>query len=190
MSSHPGTVAGVYAGALLAVAADRGTTTAVIDACESLPTALTGELLARLDDPRLGKAKAKQVLATTLATAPREIRDLLLLLVDRNRLGDAPAILREAVSQYKIASGAVRVDVTTAVPLTGPALDAFTERIRRLHGPLAVVVPATEPKLIGGFTARIGDQYVDASVRRRLSEMRARMLATQLSDDALWANNA
>jgi F-type H+-transporting ATPase subunit delta len=39
-----------------------------------------------------------------------------------------------------------------------------------------------DPALIGGFTLRLGDKYLDASVRRRLHELKAGILATPVND--------
>jgi F-type H+-transporting ATPase subunit delta len=186
--THPGTVAGVYAASLLAVASDRGSTAAVIEACRILAKSLSVELIAELDSPRLGKAKAKAVLAAALTDAPVEISDLLQLLVDRDRLADAPAILNEAVDRQEAAAGVRHVQVRTATPLTGIALERFQTRIRNQYGEQAVIDQTVDPALKGGLTVRVGDFYLDASVRRRLIEMKQRILSTPLRDDVLWAS--
>jgi F-type H+-transporting ATPase subunit delta len=177
----PATVPGVYAEALLALAAERGSRAAVVEACRDLATGLTPAALAPLDDPRLGKQKAKAVVQQSLAQAPREVVDLLCLLIDRNRLPEAPGILREAVRRAEAADGSIRVRVVSARPLAPALADA----IARAIGPGAQVVAAHDPALLGGITIRIGDRLVDGSVRRQLAEMKHRMLNAPVSD-ALW----
>ena len=56
-----GTVAGVYAQALLALAEERGSTMQVIEDCREALDGLSSALLSQLDDPRLGKLKAKEI---------------------------------------------------------------------------------------------------------------------------------
>lgn len=183
------TIPGVYAAALLAVAQDRGTTAAVAESCRKLVDALTPDVLRPLDNPLIGKQAAKAVLAGVMANEPKEIADLLQLLVERNRLESAGEILREAIRQHEAHEGIVHVAVRLAGPVS-PAFSAeFTDRIRKQRGPGAVLNVTIDPSLIGGFTTRVGDEYVDASVRRQLAEMRLAMLATPVTD-TLWAADA
>ncbi len=95
----PATVTGVYAAALLAVARDQGVRPAVVEACRELAPTLAAGALAALDDPRLGKAKAKLAVAGVLAGKPKPVIELLQLLIDRNRLPEAGGILADAVRQ-------------------------------------------------------------------------------------------
>jgi F-type H+-transporting ATPase subunit delta len=182
-----GTVAGVYAQALLELADQRGSRTAVVENCRELADGLGPAVIAQLNDPRLGKAKAKDALRAAFAgKLEREVLDLLLLLVDRNRLGDAPAIAAEAVRTAEREVGLVRVQLTTAEPLSAAAQERITSSLKRQLGPGALIGSATDPALIGGLTMRIGDVFVDGSVRRQLAEMKAKILNAPLGN-SLWA---
>ena len=192
-----GTVAGVYAQALLEAADVRDARTAVVADCRllagvpasgepSADAALDRGLIARLDDPRLGKRKAKDALAATLAgRIERVVLDLLLLLVDRNRLADAPAILAEAVRLAEIQAGIVHITVTSAAPLTAALRERLTKRMHIVAGPGALIEERVEPLLIGGLTVRIGDHFGDGSVRRKLADYDARIRSAPISTD-LW----
>jgi F-type H+-transporting ATPase subunit delta len=182
-----GTVAGVYAQALLELADERGKRTAVVENCRELAEGLSTASIAQLNDPRLGKAKAKDALrAGFAAKLEKEVLDLLLLLVDRNRLADAPAIAAEAVRTAEREVGLVRVQLTTAEPLSADAHGRIAEGLKRQLGFGAVILTATDPALIGGLTMRVGDLFVDGSVRRQLAEMKAKILNAPLGD-TLWA---
>jgi F-type H+-transporting ATPase subunit delta len=180
------TIPGVYAAALLAVARERGTADAVVTSARKLVDALTPEVVRPLDNPQIGKANAKLTIGGIAANEPKEIYDLLQLLVDRNRLEFASAILREAIRQYEAETGIVHVKVRVATPMSPAFSQQFVDRIRQRRGPGAQLDITVDPSLIGGYTARIGDEYVDASVRRQLVEMRQAMLATPVGD-ALWS---
>jgi F-type H+-transporting ATPase subunit delta len=182
------TVPGVYASALLAVARERGVVDAVVEASRELAPALTPALLRGLDNPRVGKVKAKQALNESLSAAPREVRELLLLLVDRNRLADAPAILAEVTKQHERDVGVVHVKLTTAVVIDNALRDRLVDRIKNNQGARAVLDQTVDGSLIGGFTARIGDNYLDASVKRSLADLRKSIEAVPLSD-ALWSKD-
>lgn len=183
--ANPATVTGVYAQALLEVAESGGVRARVVEACLALSQALAPEALAALDDPRVGKKRAKEALKSVLSDQPKAISDLLQLLVDRNRLAEAPAILREAVARAEAAAGVVRVRIATAQPLSAE----LSQRLVAAVGGKAEVAVTLDPALIGGATVRVGDRLVDASVRRQLSEMHHRMITAPLSD-ALWASES
>jgi len=183
------TIPGVYAAALIAVARDNGTAPAVIDSCRKLVDALTADVLRPLDNPLVGKQIAKQTIGGVVANEPKEIYNLLQLLVDRNRLEDTGAILREAIRQYEASEGLIHVKVTVASQLSPQFNDKFAARIKQRYGHGALLDVTVDPSLIGGYTTRIGDEYVDASIRRQLVEMRQAMLATPVSEQ-LWTADA
>jgi len=183
------TIPGVYAAALIAVARDNGTASAVIDSCHKLVDALTPEVLRPLDNPLVGKDTAKKTIGGVVANEPKEIFTLLQLLVDRNRLEDIGAIFREAIRQYESAEGILHVKVKVASAISFDFAEKFTAIVKRRHGQGAQLDIAVDPSLIGGFTTRVGDEYVDASIRRQLVEMRQAMLATPVTDH-LWVADA
>ena len=186
---QPATVAGVYAEALVQAAAEANAVEAVLSACRTLHQGLSADLVARLDDPRLGKANAETALAEVAAGAPELVVHLLRLTVRKNRLPDLRAILAEAVRRGEEHLGRVHVSVVSSAPLPASADARITDEVRRLLGPNAVIDRRTDAELIGGLTVRVGDLFVDASVKRHIAEMRAHMLTAPVSDD-IWAEAA
>ena len=143
----------------------------------------------QFDNPLIGKTLAKQTIGGVVAGEPKEIYDLLQLLVDRNRLESTGAILSEAIRQYEAEEGIIHVKVKIAVPMTDAFRAPFDARIKQRQGQGALLDVSVDASLIGGYTARIGDNYVDASIKRQLVEMRQAMLATPVTDH-LWAADA
>lgn len=182
------TVAGVYAAALLEVADERGSRSQVVQDCRDLIDTLHAEILATLDDPRLGKNQAKATLTSLFAgKLAKETLDLLLLLLDRNRLTDAPAIVREAVRLAEAQVGLKRIQVTTATPLSPESTGILRDKLReRLQGGSVVMVTQVDPALIGGITFRLDDIFIDGSVRRHLGEMRRTMLDAPIPSQRMW----
>jgi F-type H+-transporting ATPase subunit delta len=182
-----GTVAGVYAQALLALAEERGSTMQVIEDAREALDGLTPALLVQLDDPRLGKARAKDVLKGAFAgKLSKEVVDLLQLLIDRNRLGDAPAIFREAIRSAEAKVGLVRVQAVTAHPITANEMTILTERLKKILGPGVMVQASTDPSLIAGLTLRFDDTMIDVSARRLLAEMKDTILTAPVGAN-LWS---
>lgn len=182
-----GTVAGVYAQALLALADERGSTMQVIEDCREALDGLSTGLLAQLDDPRLGKANAKDAVRKSFnGKLSKEVVDLLQLLIDRNRLADAPSIFREAIRMAEAKVGLVRVQAVTAHPITASELTLLTERLKKVVGPGVMVSASTDPTLIAGLTLRFDDTMIDVSARRLLAEMKDTILTAPVGA-YLWS---
>lgn len=182
-----GTVAGVYAQALLALADERGSTMQVIEDCREALDGLSTGLLAQLDDPRLGKANAKDAVRKSFSgKLSKEVVDLLQLLIDRNRLADAPGIFREAIRMAEAKVGLVRVQAVTAHPITASELTLLTERLKKVVGPGVMVTASTDPSLIAGLTLRFDDTMIDVSARRLLAEMKDTILTAPVGAN-LWS---
>lgn len=180
-----GTIAGVYATALLEVASERGSYEAVVASCRALAEVWPVQTMRELDDPRVGRVHAKEALRAVLVDQPREVVDLLQLLVDRNRLADALAILEMVNTLDDQAKNVVEVTITAASPLSDTARTALTNQLNNRVSKTCELFEVVDPALIGGYTIRMGDFYVDASVRRRLNEMRGLILGTPIND-SLW----
>ncbi len=183
-----GTVAAVYAQALLELADERGRRADVVDDCRELVELLRRhpDVFAGMDDPKVGKVHAKDALGAAFSgKLKQEVFDLLRLLVDRNRLRDLPAIAAEAVARAERDAGTIHVTATTAEALSPSGQVRLTDSLKRLLGPGVVLHTATDPALIGGLTLRVDDLFVDGSVRRQLAEMKSIILNAPLRPD-LW----
>lgn len=182
-----GTVAGVYAQALLALAEERGSSMQVVEDCREAIDGLTPELLSQLDDPRIGKDKAKEIIRAGFSNKlSKEVVDLLRLLIDRSRLADAPVIFTEAIRMAEENVGLVRVQAVTAHPITASELTLLTDRLKKVIGSGVMVQASNDPALISGLTLRFGDTMLDASARRLLSEMKQSILSAPVGAN-LWS---
>ena len=187
-NATPAAVAAVYAQALLELADERGKLAALVDDARELARILSEDraMLDGLDDPRVGKQRAKQAIAEAFARALQpETVDLMRLLIDRNRLRDLPAIAAETVRRAEAAAGVVHVAATTASELSGSARAALEAGLKRAFGAGVVLHAAVDPALLGGVTLRVGDSFVDGSVRRQLIEMKNVILNAPV-DQRLW----
>ena len=59
-----------------------------------------------------------------------------------------------------------------------PEKDALTQQLSRLFGKRVVPHITLNPAILGGVIVKVGDTVMDGSVRRRLADLRKRMLAT------------
>lgn len=181
-------VATIYAQALLELADERGKRAAVVDNCRELAQFISTshDTVARLSDPRLGKAHLKALLQATFAgRLETETLDFLKLLVDRNRFDVMGEIVAAVIARAEAQAGVVHVAVTSALELSQAGQAKLMTELKAHVGPGVVMHLATDPGLIGGVTMRIADLLVDGSVRRHLDEMKSLILNAPL-DDRVW----
>lgn len=172
-------VARVYAVSLLDAAAKTGQVEAVLeefgsflkDVLHTQPefrTLLCGPMLS--EEARLGLIdrvivpRSSELLANTLKVLARHDR---LSLVD--------AVHRVAVQEHERRSGQVRVQVTTATPLSTEALEALRQRLAQTMSASPIVETAVDPQLLGGLLIRVGDTVYDGTVRNRLRQLRGKL---------------
>jgi F-type H+-transporting ATPase subunit delta len=134
-------------------------------------------LLLALENPKAPRARKRQFLdAAFTVTLDPMVRNLLYLLVDRGRVGLLGRIAEEFGNLYNREMGIVVADVTTAVDLSEAQRQKVQDRLRQLTGAKQIDLRVhTDPRIIGGMIARVGDMLYDGSVRTRLSELQERL---------------
>lgn len=168
-----------YAQAVLSLARDRKTLDAwqadlgTLNALMADPKA--GQFFA---SPRIGMRDKLQLLDSVLLNAQPEARNLARLLVQRNRLGVVADLYRIYNDARLAEQGIAVADVTTADDLSPAEQKAVAEQLKRLVGKEIELRMKTDPAIIGGIVARVGDQLIDGSVVTRLRRLRTRLSQT------------
>jgi F-type H+-transporting ATPase subunit delta len=167
-----------YAEALFAVAEAEDALDEVSDELFRFARAVEQQpdLRKALTDPGLPSERKRALLSDLLGErANRHTVNLLEFIVEQGRARELEAIVDELVQLAAERRERAVAEVRTAVPLNedletrlGQALSAATGK----NIELKVIV---DPSVIGGVVARVGDQVIDGSVRRRLELARERM---------------
>jgi F-type H+-transporting ATPase subunit delta len=97
------------------------------------------------------------------------------LLVERHRLESLPRIVEIFEDLYNREKGIVVADVTTAVPLDDARRKEVADRLATITGKTVELRTHTDPSILGGIIARIGDELIDASVATRLALLAERL---------------
>jgi F-type H+-transporting ATPase subunit delta len=135
-----------------------------------------------LGDPAVGDALAnpktslgervRQGLKLLKGTSP-EAGNLARLLIERRRIG----IVREVLTHYDAladkASGVVRVEVVTAIPVDKALEKHIRESLRTQLGADVETTVRTDPSILGGLVIRIADRVIDDSLRTHLQQLQA-----------------
>lgn len=167
-----------YARGLLDVVAAEGNPEQVQQELAGLAGIFSNsELSAVLKSPAVPSASkrgiAETLIARTKPSAP--LGKLLLLLADRNRLGLVPEVAKAYDERLMELRQVVRIDVTTAMPLTSAHAADFEQRLSKATGRKVLMTTAVDPSLIGGAVARIGTIVYDGSVANQLARIRERL---------------
>lgn len=165
-----------YAQAVLSLAKDHNT----LDAWQ----ADLGTLNALMSDgkagqffasPRISLREKLQLLDSAMLNAQPEAVKLARMLAERNRLGIIPDLYRIYTDARLADQGFAVAEVTTADDLNPAEQAAIADQLKRLIGKEIDLRVKTDPAIIGGIIARVGDQLIDGSVATRLRRLRARL---------------
>jgi F-type H+-transporting ATPase subunit delta len=128
-----------------------------------------------LESPKVSVEDKQKLLTAALSGASPEIGNLARLLLQRNRIEIAPEIA-EIFSESVLAERGIAIaEVTTAEPLDAEGQRVVREQLSRMVGKEIELRMKTDPAIIGGIVARVGDQLIDGSVINQLRRLRARL---------------
>ena len=121
--------------------------------------------------PGISEAK-KNALVSQLCDrlkAENVVRNLLAMLTQRRKIlflkniaGYFEAVVDERLNQ-------VRVNVTSAHPLTSENIEKLEVGLNRILGKTILIVTREDQTLIGGIQLQVGDQVADATIKNRLA---------------------
>ncbi len=123
--------------------------------------------------------KLEAVAGLLLEPPVAPLRDLIVLLIDNDRievLCSAAEVYQQLVDE---ANGVVRAHVTTALPLPDDQAQRLANALGRWLGAPVVLERQVDGGTIGGIVVRVGDRWLDASLRGRLERVRTQMTAEE-----------
>jgi F-type H+-transporting ATPase subunit delta len=129
-----------------------------------------------LTDPALPAERKRAVLGDLLGErANPHTVNLLAFIVEQGRARDLGAIVDEVVALAAERRQAAVAEVRTAVPLGAEQRKRLASALEKATGKRIELKVVVDPDVVGGVVARVGDQVIDGSVRRRLELARERM---------------
>ena len=167
-----------YARAMFSVAEAEDALDEVEDELFRFARALESEheLRDALTDPRLPAERKRAVLAEVLGERSNPATlNLLGFVIDQGRARDLGAIVDELVALAAEQRQSAVAEVRTAVPLDAGHRDRLAEALERATGRKVELKVVVDPTVVGGVVAKVGDQVIDGSVRRRLELARERL---------------
>ena len=101
--------------------------------------------------------------------------NLMLLLVERNRLALLPQIVDVFQTLLDEERGIAHAQVVTAVAMSDEERGAIARRLSELTGKQVQVETREDPEILGGLIARIGDRLVDGSTKTKLIALKRQL---------------
>jgi F-type H+-transporting ATPase subunit delta len=175
------TAARRYAGALFDVVQKQGNLDSAERDVLAMRDLVTGhdQLRRVFETPAVPIQKKRAVIEAILSAAGStspEVRRMLLMLADRDRLALLPDIAEAFAERTMAARRVLPAEVVTAVPLDDARRAAVTYALARAAGCDVTLSERVDPAIIGGMIARVGSTVYDASVTRQLEKMRQQLL--------------
>ncbi|MFA5146443.1 MAG: ATP synthase F1 subunit delta [Candidatus Omnitrophota bacterium] len=129
-----------------------------------------------LESPAITRAEKCAAVEKVLGEGfSAEIRHFLELLLKKERFGEFDSMVEYARAKY---SHGEEVDAVLKVsyPLDTEAMRSIKEALeKKVHKKLHLYIDI-DPALLGGVSATIGNTVIDGSVRRRLEDMRDKLM--------------
>lgn len=97
------------------------------------------------------------------------------VLVHHERLDILRAVYAACQLEHEQRSGRIRVQVTSAVPLSETVLQGLRERLSQSLSADPIILASLDPQILGGLVIRVGDTVYDGSVRNRLRQLRGQL---------------
>lgn len=172
-----------YAKALYIVSKERGEDKAMYSLMKNLIGCFVSipELNDTLNNPYISVADKSALIRTACEHGEKAdtlLDDFIRLLVDNKRIGFTRLIAYAFVDIYRKENHIYKVDVESAVPLASQETARLKELIsRHLKGGIMEYEMSVNPSLIGGFTVRVGNEKVDASVSNELKQLRLNLIS-------------
>jgi F-type H+-transporting ATPase subunit delta len=164
----------VYARALFEAAQEKGRLEPVREGLEQVVAAAAEvpELRELLRNPQLDPRARAAALEEVLAGGDQLLRNFLLVLVDKGRIGELEVIAEEFERLVAEQEGVLSAELTTAVELSDDDERRLLQQIETASGRKVEATRHVDPGLIGGIVLQVGSHRLDASVRGRLDRLR------------------
>lgn len=172
-------VARNYAGALFELAGRDGTETHVGELIDEIAGLYeTDPTFQRfLDAPSVSLVEKKRVVREAIGSrAPETFVRFLLVVLDRRRHRVLPGIARAYRALLDEQAGRVRASITLPFEGGDEVKARIVEALERRFEKEIVPEFHTDGRILGGMIVRVGDELLDASLRRQVEELRRELV--------------
>ncbi len=128
-----------------------------------------------LHSPAVETSQKRRILESELGQAQPEAINLVRMLLENDRIDIIPRLVETFTEARMAEQGIVIADVTTADELSVDGRIAVQAQLEQMLNKKVEMRLHTDPEIIGGIIARVGDRLIDGSVINQLRRLRARL---------------
>jgi ATP synthase F1 delta subunit len=167
-------LATVYARSLFEAAQEQDKLDTVRDQLGEIADAIASDhsLQVFFFSPSLSSEEKKEGLEKAVTGADDLIQNFLELLVENHRMPAIFKIRREYDALWDEENELLPVTITSAVELDDKTVKQIGDQIAEQTGRKVELSADVDPDVLGGLVVRVGNTVLDASVRRRLENLR------------------
>ena len=126
-----------------------------------------------LKSPVVKTDKKQEILSSIFGKETSELTEQLLLLISsRNREAIIGDIAGAFVRQYKVIKKIIVTEVTSAIKLESAQKKKILRLLNTNESSSVEVIEKINPEIIGGFIVRVDDKQIDASISRKLEDLK------------------
>lgn len=180
----PSLISARYAQAMVDVVLAPGSSLDSKDVLEKLgmfedAIAASPDLRKILASPAVRASKKRAVVGRIAAALalPRQVANLLFVLIDRKRIGELHDVVEAMDAEFDRRTGAVSAEVRSPFELGPEQRQTLEKQLTLLSGKKARLKFVQDSSLIGGVIAKVGSTVYDGSVRGELEQLKRRLTA-------------
>ena len=166
-----------YAQAVFAIALEQGEPGRWLDDLALLSDAMANDDFANfLDAPQPTLSQKINLIEETLGdSVSRLALNLVSLLASRNSARLARSITESYQEMLDEYNGIERAEIVSAITLSDEQQQRIETMLKDIVGKDITATSRVEPRILGGFVARVGDKVIDGSTRTRLDDLRRQL---------------
>ncbi|ADU97614.1 ATP synthase F1 subunit delta [Thermovibrio ammonificans] len=147
---------------------------AVLNELKTVVSLFDDKAIKYFKNPIIPVEKKKALLEKVLekVQVSKELKRVLELMAERNRLGLLREFLQEFEQFVNARLGVVKAEVTTATEIDEETLNRIKAKIEEIFGKKAEITVKLDPSIIGGFVVKVADKVLDASIKSQLEALK------------------
>jgi F-type H+-transporting ATPase subunit delta len=148
------------------------------DALGRLSTVVTRpELQALLGNPKVSSAQLVTLVGEAAGSISEHQRNFLTLLSNQERLTTLPSVVTHFAVLRNKHEATLEAEITSAFPVSDEQLKSIVATLTSKYGKKITATVKVDNSLIGGVSIRVGDEVTDVSVRGKLAQLKASLVA-------------
>ncbi len=163
-----------YASALFVLASEEDCRESVADSLSVMTEVFrqSDGIEELLSSPALSKDERLAIIDSAFSSLHEYALSFLKLLCEKNLVSTFVACAQEYARLHDASINISSAKVTSAVRLDGTQLDALRQKLEAMCGHTVVLETEVDSSLLGGMTIEVDGKVIDASLRRRLSDVK------------------